>query len=62
MRAIGLICVIAAAGTVAAPAAAQDPAAGERVFIQCRACHQVGETAKNALPEDVNAPASAQAS
>jgi cytochrome c len=31
------------------PAAAQDAAAGEKVFLQCRACHQVGETAKNAV-------------
>ena len=28
---------------------AQDVASGERVFAQCRACHQVGETAKNAV-------------
>ncbi|MEN3931229.1 cytochrome c family protein [Microvirga sp. W0021] len=26
---------------------AGDPAAGEKVFIQCRACHQIGPTAKN---------------
>ncbi len=33
-----------------APAAqAQDAAAGEKVFVQCRACHQVGETAKNTV-------------
>jgi cytochrome c len=25
---------------------AQDAAAGEKVFLKCRACHQVGETAK----------------
>lgn len=30
-------------------AQAQDVAAGEKVFQQCRACHQVGETAKNAV-------------
>ncbi len=30
-------------------AQAQDAAAGEKVFAQCRACHQVGETAKNAV-------------
>ena len=28
---------------------AQDAASGEKVFAQCRACHQVGETAKNAV-------------
>ncbi|MEN3930200.1 cytochrome c family protein [Microvirga sp. W0021] len=26
---------------------AGDPAAGEKVFIQCRACHQIGPKAKN---------------
>ncbi len=30
-------------------AQAQDAAAGEKVFAQCRACHQVGETAKNGV-------------
>lgn len=33
---------------------AQDAAAGERVFTQCRACHQVGETAKNAVGPVLN--------
>ena len=28
-------------------AQAQDAAAGEKVFSQCRACHQIGPTAKN---------------
>lgn len=35
------------AGTV--PVQAQDAAAGKVVFNQCRACHQIGETAKNAV-------------
>ncbi len=30
-------------------ASAQDAAAGEKVFAQCRVCHQVGPTAKNTL-------------
>lgn len=36
---------------VAAPAvaSAQDAANGEKVFAQCRACHQVGETARNGV-------------
>jgi cytochrome c len=42
----------------AAPAAAApregDPAAGERVFTQCRACHQVGETARNLVGPQLN--------
>jgi cytochrome c len=33
---------------------AQDAAAGEKVFLQCRACHQVGETAKNAVGPVLN--------
>ena len=39
---------------VVAPVYAQDPAAGERVFAQCRACHQVGPTAKNAVGPVLN--------
>jgi cytochrome c len=35
-------------------AKAQDAAAGERVFAQCRACHQVGESAKNAVGPHLN--------
>ena len=35
-------------------AQAQDAAAGERVFLQCRACHQVGETAKNGVGPQLN--------
>ena len=39
----------------ASPAWAQgDPAAGEKVFAKCRACHQVGETAKNAVGPKLN--------
>src|SRR3712207_7489106 len=32
----------------------QDAAAGEKVFAQCRACHQVGENAKNAVGPVLN--------
>jgi cytochrome c len=46
MRSLFLAAALAAGASV--PAHAQDAAAGERVFAQCRACHQVGETAKNA--------------
>jgi cytochrome c len=35
-------------------AQAQDLGAGERVFGQCRACHQVGETAKNGIGPQLN--------
>ena len=33
---------------------AQDAAAGEKVFLQCRACHQVGPTAKNGVGPVLN--------
>lgn len=36
------------------PASAQDASAGEKVFLQCRACHQVGETAKNGVGPHLN--------
>ncbi len=35
-------------------AQAQDAAAGEKVFAVCRACHQVGETAKNGVGPKLN--------
>ncbi|QEL24236.1 cytochrome c family protein [Bosea sp. F3-2] len=34
--------------------AAGDAAAGEKVFLKCRACHQIGETAKNAVGPRLN--------
>lgn len=33
---------------------AQDLSAGERSFNKCRACHQVGETAKNGVGPELN--------
>ena len=38
----------------AAPSFAQDVAEGEKVFAQCKACHQVGENAKNAVGPVLN--------
>lgn len=35
-------------------ASAQDAATGERIFNQCRACHQVGDKAKNAVGPTLN--------
>lgn len=37
-----------------AAAQAQEVSAGERVFGQCRACHQVGETARNGIGPQLN--------
>jgi len=56
MRRTAFAIVMAAAALAAAvpPSAAQDPAAGERVFAQCRACHQVGESAKHAVGPILN--------
>lgn len=45
---------IAVTLALTAPALAQDAAAGEKVFAQCRACHQVGETAKNGVGPHLN--------
>jgi cytochrome c len=39
---------------MAGVAHAQDVAAGEKSFAKCRACHQVGETAKNAVGPELN--------
>jgi cytochrome c len=36
------------------PASAQDAALGEKVFLKCRACHQVGEGVKNAVGPVLN--------
>ncbi|HKH95252.1 MAG TPA: cytochrome c family protein [Beijerinckiaceae bacterium] len=52
MRILGL--AFAASVLTALPAQAQDTAAGEKVFAQCRACHQIGETAKNAVGPVLN--------
>jgi cytochrome c len=35
-------------------ASAQDAAAGEKVFLKCKVCHQVGETAKNGVGPVLN--------
>lgn len=35
-------------------ASAQDAAAGEKIFAQCRTCHQMGEGAKNGVGPQLN--------
>ncbi len=52
LRRAALAAVLAAAAGTAARA--QDAAAGEKVFVVCRACHQIGPTAKNALGPELN--------
>jgi cytochrome c len=48
--ALSLIALLVPTGA----ALAQDAAAGEKTFAQCRACHQVGPTAKNAVGPQLN--------
>ena len=50
----GFLFVLAAAMFPIVPAHAQDAAAGEKVFAQCKACHQVGEKARNAVGPVLN--------
>ncbi|HMG49393.1 MAG TPA: cytochrome c family protein [Inquilinus sp.] len=49
-----LIGILAFAALTSAARADGDPAAGEKVFQVCRACHQVGETAKNVVGPELN--------
>ncbi|MCB8823490.1 c-type cytochrome [Microvirga rosea] len=44
------LCLLALVGSTQA----QDAANGEKVFAQCRACHQVGPTAKNTVGPMLN--------
>lgn len=53
MLAIALAVSALSAQTVAANAAG-DPAAGEKKFLICKACHQIGEGAKNMVGPVLN--------
>jgi cytochrome c len=50
------ICIFAAIAFSApvSAASAQDAALGEKVFLKCKACHQIGEGAKNAVGPVLN--------
>ena len=50
---IGALTALALAASLGA-AAAQDAAAGENTFKVCKACHQIGEGAKNAVGPVLN--------
>jgi cytochrome c len=52
MKRIALAALLVAASL--GHASAQDAAAGEKVFSVCKACHQVGDTAKNAVGPVLN--------
>lgn len=57
MRTVFLtLCVLTMGASQAATnqAWAQSAEAGERVYLQCRACHQVGEAAKNLVGPHLN--------
>lgn len=51
------VCMMSAvilAAAVPSALAAGDPAAGEKTFIRCKVCHQIGEGAKNAVGPELN--------
>ena len=52
-RSLAAVLALAAVSFVGT-ANAQDVAAGEKSFNKCRACHQVGETAKNSVGPELN--------
>ena len=52
MRSFVFVALLAVAG--AGEVRAQDAAAGEKVFGVCKACHQIGETAKNSVGPQLN--------
>jgi cytochrome c len=52
MRALVLSAALFLAGS--GYALAQDAAAGEKVFAPCKACHQIGPNAKNAVGPELN--------
>jgi cytochrome c len=52
MKRIFLVALLTATGL--GHASAQDAAAGEKVFAVCKACHQVGDNAKNVVGPVLN--------
>lgn len=52
MRGFVFVALLAVAGS--GEVSAQDAAAGEKVFGVCKACHQIGETAKNGVGPQLN--------
>lgn len=53
-RILGVAIALSTSMTAYRPAAAEDAAAGERVFLKCRACHQIGEGAHNSVGPVLN--------
>jgi cytochrome c len=54
MRLIASAALLTLATLAWNPASAQDVAAGERSWNKCRACHQIGENAKNLVGPHLN--------
>jgi len=55
MKLINALSAAAALAFVSSSAlAAGDPEAGAKVFVKCRACHQIGPTAKNGVGPVLN--------
>ena len=50
---VGVLAIVAVAAS-AGSAVAQDAEAGAKVFVKCKACHQIGEGAKNAVGPVLN--------
>jgi cytochrome c len=49
-----LAAAVAFAALTGSALAAGDPAAGEKVFAKCKACHKAGEGAANAIGPELN--------
>jgi cytochrome c len=52
LRSVGVM--LALVLSPAAAAADGDAALGQKVFLKCKACHQIGATAKNAVGPELN--------
>ena len=63
MKSISLLTLVASVALAASAgnALAGDAAAGEKTFAKCKACHQIGETAKNAVGPNLNGVAGRKA-
>ena len=51
---LSALAFVAVATLQAGPALAQDAALGEKVFLKCKVCHQIGEGGKNAVGPVLN--------
>lgn len=64
MKSISLLTLVASVALAASAGhalAGGDAAEGEKIFAKCKACHQVGETAKNAVGPNLNGVAGRKA-